>query len=215
MKYCLCAFLLLLSSISPANEEVPSSEAQPVPELKADTSEAHRQDKTLEINALLHGVGLAKTQEMGLVLGLYVTADSLLELEWGQGREDWNDEFIGGRKRTKFASVYFKKFWGNSFYVRGGLKYVSLDLESGWGYDSDYSFTADRLSTVVAIGNQWQWKNFSWGIDWVTLNAPLFTHFRNEQRTESGAQWSLEYDKERFATEGLISFPNIYVGFSF
>lgn len=209
MKYVLFAILFLSNSLSRADEKPLEAELQ-----KKTTSEMNRQDKSFEINGLVAGVGIDKTQEGGFVLGYYLNPQSIIEFDFGVG-EDGDDLDIT-KKRTHYAGIMFKRFFGNSFYARGGFKYHYMNALTDYAYGNGYEYKGERFSGVFAVGNQWQWKNFTFGIDWISVSGPISARTFDERiNGENYYQNTLDYVKDRFTNDSFITSPNIYIGASF
>lgn len=112
---------------------------------------------------------------LGLAGGAFVDSDLAIEASYNRG----------------LASVYFfsvysevlslraKKYWGNTFYTNAGLARrrigASFDVlpVPGAGDILDVEASVTSLTADVAIGNQWQWRRFNFGVDWLGVLWPL------------------------------------------
>jgi hypothetical protein len=109
----------------------------------------------------------------GYGLGAFLGDDTIMEvgytgLEEDEDRQEWSH---GG-------FVHAKLFRGNSFY---GVLGVS-GRERGPLATPMRGATREQALADFAIGNQWQWRHFTLGCDWVGVSVPFYT-----QVTESDA----------------------------
>ncbi len=178
MKLLIC--LILLSQIAFAAEEVVQTTGEKPVKLK---SADNRKGKNFMITAELVGQGPSGTYGQGLNLGYFFTPDSLLVLELNGGHSSTGDGFLfsfdGQTNKTGYSvGIISKNFVGNSFYLKGGLAYRTLDYEyidKDWlaGGKSTRSFKGDSTSISLGLGNQWQAAGFTIGVDWVGLELPI------------------------------------------
>jgi hypothetical protein len=109
-----------------------------------------------------------------------------------------------GSYKGKVLETFYKKFTGNSFYIRSTLFYREMNIDEV--DDTDYVFR--DLGIGFSIGNQWQWKYFTLGCDWIGINTRLATlHYEDTKRS-----------KALFKTNGYSFTANVlnfYIGYSF
>lgn len=126
---------------------------------------------------------LAVTQ---LTFAKFLTPDSLVGLKIGHGRAKDDEQFD--------MALQSKHFVNNSFYFSPEVFF--LNSKFGRDYHADYRLSG--LGLGLRIGNQWQWKNFTFGCDWIGFGKTM-VHFKNN------------------IGEGLytVTFLNAYLGWSF
>lgn len=83
------------------------------------------------------------------------------------------------------TGIFYKHYEGNSFYVAGGLTYLNPYEEQDWDiFDLN---DLDKFTSIGAdnrIGNQWHWKNFTLGCDWIGIGK-RFVKFTKEDNYDS------------------------------
>lgn len=137
---------------------------------------------------------LATTQ---LMLSVFLNQDDMIVLKGGEGE---GDEEEGDEEYQTVVGLQYKHFTGNSFYLAPELFYINYtenDDTPSFFDRKDERITALGLS--FKIGNQWQWKHFTVGCDWVGLGRTLI-HFN---RTDD------------FLSDLSFTLLNVYVGWSF
>lgn len=184
-------------------------------------SMGNREDK--EYMATLTFGGIAHTASTSaLEIGKYLDENSLATIKFtsltGLAASIENDESSEGDKLwdehlSGYAvSAGYKRFSGNSFYIHPEVyyrqqKYVGNTTESynsttdTWTLTDSETGDFSDLGVSFRIGNQWQWKNFTLGCDWVGLS-------RSIMNTVNG-----EVDTIVFGNN--ISLLNVYLGASF
>lgn len=195
-------------------EIVPKNES-----VEEDSSEFHRQELTASI--VVEPVGFAPYPGFGFAGGYYLTPDDLVEFSYHSASLD----FTLFKLESTMAEVRLKHWFGNSFYVNGGLGLRSLKasvtLEPLTG-TTDYtsSATASSFGGSLVIGNRWQWETFTMGCDWIgffvplstteaKVTAPSSTDYSEEDRQ------SAEDDMNDLALSGSPMFLRFYLGVSF
>ncbi len=141
------------------------------------TSKAARENKKF---GLLIGSGRETTASaLHAAIDVYLNPDLILQLK---GVSDSEDVYDGVKDSENSVNLGLKIFQGNSFYIKpsvGYLKYSEVDTISFIiGQVLQVTTDANQLSAVtgsLAIGNQWQWKNLSIGVEWVGVTHTLAT----------------------------------------
>jgi hypothetical protein len=131
------------------------------------------------------GMAVAPVPSAGLTFGKYLSRNSVVQGNISSGILP----FFYSTLQTQTTTVSYKGFAGNSFYYRAGAGFREIKLldwqKKGEFYDvtggpelgRSRSFVAD-----LAIGNQWQWKYFTLGVDWIGFMPSLATV---ESRTDT------------------------------
>ncbi|SMF10612.1 hypothetical protein [Pseudobacteriovorax antillogorgiicola] len=159
--------------------------------LESDSSQALRLGKQ---GAILFGVG-GRTEGLtegtiayqhyldpnSQILVNYSSMDSTIKEEAGEDEDGETLVYVGVSTEVKGSalSVSLRKFYGNSFYIEGGLDYAMV--EGSFIIDetvlSERSETDlgsySKLSAMFQIGNQWQWEAFTLGTSWVGILVPI------------------------------------------
>lgn len=137
-----------------------------------DSSEHMRMNKDYLLTAQLTGFTVAPIPAAGVSAGMYLNRNSLVQLDFTQGTLPY---FFFNLKATT-VGVNYKHFYGNSFYTKLGVDYRSIsisDINLLYYEQTGDVGTAETLVGNAAIGNQWQWQNFTIGCDWIGVNPPL------------------------------------------
>lgn len=118
----------------------------------------------------------------------FLDANNLLGLKVGADREGQNE-------RQTNVSLQYKHFAGNSFYVAGEVFYLHTREDVNpfflevFGVPSKFAeYTS--LGAGVRIGNQWTWKYFTLGCDWVGIGRRFGT-FKKETDDLETTTWTL------------------------
>lgn len=217
MRFVIFLALLNIAITSSAADE--NVEVVPKETVVDDTSEFHRLNKTWLVDVQLTGIGPSYATNRGLSAGYFLNRNMLLVVEAMGGSLDSADSFsflssveIKGRS----AGAHFKHFVGNSFYYRIGLdwrqeKYNYTDLLS----PGTASFETSSLGITFNIGNQWQWKNFNLGCDWVGITTPISKSIKNEVYTGSLSSAIIQDDQEILTDDASLNLLRFYLGASF
>lgn len=137
-----------------------------------DSSEHRRMKKDYLLTGQLTGFAVAPIPAAGVNLGMYLNRNSIVQLEFSKGTLPY---FFFNLNATTIGANY-KHFFGNSFYTKLGVDYRSISISDIDLLYTKQSGTIGEAETIVgnaAIGNQWQWENFTMGCDWIGVNPPL------------------------------------------
>jgi hypothetical protein len=126
------------------------------------------------------------------------------------------------KKGSAFALSY-KQFFTDSFYVEGGLDHASVEGEFRISKDvlaSTESLSVDlgrytKISALVQIGHQWQWKSFTLGTSWLGFLQPLSS---SEAYTDATFFGSTPNSVKKFRDEAKQSQTTVlrfYLGWGF
>jgi hypothetical protein len=178
-------------------------------------SASNRMDKKYSLNATILGLNFS-TSALSAEASYFLNPTTTLGLQYSSlmntSRDDtnsdqeaklWEDDGVGSA-----ITINAKKFLSNSFYAKAGLYYrtqksVERTLtRNGVLEEAEYGEYED-IGLSVSIGNQWQFKNFTLGADWIGISNSL--SILDQEGTK------------KYTTADLksLSALNFYVGASF
>ena len=209
---------------------------------ESDSSAANQ--RHLKFTATATVLGFASGSVTGGDVGYFLRPDFAIMGRYEKGALNFN--FLGVEVfdySVKSFGVYGKKFWGNSFYTNVGLFHRSLKSSQFDSVETDTSSTspsststpsnstsvtlkkarlvqnASQQDIEIAIGNQWQWDNFTLGCDWVGFAIPLSKKIEKNIREVStdGGPYEEDTSKKPSTEPGIsgLRFLAFYLGVSF
>lgn len=203
------------------NEEIP------------DTSKYYR--KNIKFSGTITLLGLSGGAINGGDVGYFISPDLAIMGRYEQA--SLNFSFLGidiFKYSVKSLGIYGKKFWGNSFYANLGIFHRVLEskiwdsVESKPISSTNTSVALESAQIVqkasqqdieIAIGNQWQWDNFTLGCDWIGIMLPISKKIDVNERQISTDGGPYEKDTSKnpdsdptFTGIRLLAF---YLGLSF
>ncbi len=94
----------------------------------------------------------------------FLNSDNLLGFKVGSDRTI--------EERQTSVAVQYKHFLENSFYVSGEIFYLNTREDVNYFWESVFRKNGDyadykSLGAGIRIGNQWTWKYFTLGCDWI------------------------------------------------
>jgi hypothetical protein len=204
-----------------ANAQLITPTEQPViikktPEvIEEDSSEHNRMEKTYEIGLMPWGVGPIPAGNSGISIATYLTRNSAIVFGYNQliaGRECWGS--LSCSDKGYSFEVHYRKFFGNSFYVAGGVEQRHVTIEGGdsWGSE-DYSFDGDSTALGVVVGNQWHWQSFFLGCDWVGITVPVSWNLSNVKT--STYTYDFDSAKKTYVTGTTGMLLRLHLGMAF
>lgn len=234
MKMKIKASLALLSAITCTSSVFAQESSDVVVRSKServvyeDTSEFHRLNKSANINVQLLGIGPGFTSATMVSGGLFINPKSLILLEAGTGKNSFGSGSLNSKYELKTVNfgAHYKRFVGNTFYIKGGAEYTNVKAD--YSYESKFLTSTSKVrrelegnltTASFAIGNQWQWENFTLGCDWFGISAPIAssTTKKNVETT-----FSDNYDNEAIDADEKTLFKDVsfqavkfYIGASF
>ena len=132
--------------------------------LSAATSEENRADKKYE---LTFQAGMDYRMYPAQIAAMYFLDDNnLVGFKLGNAQDEDEEE-----TQTNIALQY-KHYASNSFYVAGEVFYLNTREDVHWIIDDILQIKNDNaeytsLGAGIRIGNQWTWKHFTLGCDWI------------------------------------------------
>jgi len=225
MRVFIFLFLMIsiLSNLQAATEEIVIIKKKR--EVYEDSSEANRINKNNTVIANLGGQGPSFTNNTGIELGSHLDPNQLilLDLRSGKGTLNSSIDSSDGTSDTKYSSfgIHYKYFSSNSFYFRAGLDFSKYDftmkgnsLASNEAYLN--SFSGYNLNSSIAIGNQWQWENFTIGCDWIGYAKPIYYKVVNESISPSSfGLWEFSDSKQAYLKDDTGILLRLYLGSTF
>lgn len=216
------SFVSFTAAAEPQNVQVldaPNSET-----VYRDTSAFYRLDKKFSVNYLALGVGPSRGTTSGIIASFFIDHNSLIDLEFLNGKAyDWDLTFSKYEIQTRSFGLHYKRFFGNSFYVRGGLDYRTVDYNYTFNdifnpntiFERN-SFKGTSLSATILIGNQWQWDYFTLGCDWIGFSQPFSHQVDSESATGSSPDpIYLKSEENYFLKSSVTMALRFYLGISF
>lgn len=232
-KWVLLVSMLLSSFVFAAADEVtttpvvdPSSQATSEVRLN---STMNRKNKNFTVTGEVLGLGPSGVYGQGLNLGMFLSDSSVLLLELNGGKNVISHGFLftWGDSVTQegySVGVHYKKFTGNSFYVKFGGDYRSIDhnyTDENWftgGNGANRQFTGESLAAAFAFGNQWQMDNFTIGCDWFGVELPVASRVKNKRVSAGASQYAYDDNRDdirRYVTSTGFTLLRFYLGASF
>ena len=187
----------------------------------ADSSEVMREGKKGFVTVTL--LGLSPGSVSGIDAGAFLNPNLLVaanyeisSTKFGFGGTDLLED------KEKSVSVYAKRFWGNSFYTNLGVAYRSVKHKENTISFSNTSVTVTNLSKeqsfnredlTFALGNQWQWKNFTLGCDWFGVSYAISQQVVTNKATDTSTNQPTTADPIK--KDNQIRLLALYLGASF
>jgi hypothetical protein len=185
------------------------------------TSAQFRMGKEYQVTAQLTGFAVTPVASAGVNLGMFIDRNSLVQFEYASGEST----FLWTKTEAVLAGATYKRFYGNSFYTNFALDYRRItehadgDLFDFGSTTNDHRFIgrSETITAGIAIGNQWQWENFTLGCDWFGLNAPIAklssdydrTGLTDEENSRAKEAW------DRMNNQVTAQLLRFYLGASF
>ena len=182
-----------------------------------DSSEHRRMNKDYTLTAQLTGFAVSPVPAAGVNFGLFLDRNSMLQAEFSKGTLPI---YFFNMNATTLGANY-KRFFGNSFYGKIGMDYRSIsasDIHTGYTTQSGTIGEAESVVANLAIGNQWQWENFTMVCDWIGVNPPiavLKTTYNPGTNLNDSDRADLEKSWNNIAKVTRYQFLRFYLGASF
>lgn len=164
-------------------------------------------------------IGLTLMPVSGARFGYFINQDLVAEAGFSTGGASIGDF----KADKKIIELKAKKFFGNSFYIDGGLGYETWDVRYPVAISDTLTETRKLKGNVqntgleFHIGNQWQWGGFTLGCDWVGyfLSLSSSTSFKSDAGVSDQKKKEEEKDvKETFAGSSA-HVTRLYLGWAF
>lgn len=184
------------------------------------SSEQSRLDKSYQVNAQVFGVGPSLASVSGVQFGIFIDPNSLVLFEVTSGSSSASNFASTYKIKASSIGIHYKHFVSNSFYWRGGMDYrtATVDYEDTWFTAGNLrSFDGTSFALNFQIGNQWQWENFTMGVDWVGYSLPVTSSVGSEKfdRTSNYERTTIKNDEDSFLKNSHLNLLRLYLGMSF
>ncbi|MFZ4715404.1 MAG: hypothetical protein ACOYL6_16895 [Bacteriovoracaceae bacterium] len=160
--------------------------------LVSKSSKENRENKKYEIS-ISYGPDYKEITQQAM-LSKYIDDDNILGLKIGYTNNNtskyWNHY-------QSNISLQYKRYVSNSFYLAPEIIYLKTQAKNSEAGSSSPDTSSSGLGAGFRIGNQWHWKNFTLGCDWIGIGQ-MFAFFKNTQEVN-----------------GYATLLNTYVGYSF
>lgn len=213
-------FLKTLDAIAKVSESRSKAEIYERYEKPDTSSLAQRQGKVGYLSVQPLGFAVFPVPSIGLNGGFYLDSNRLVQIEASRGKLPFDFFAIDAES----LGVNLKYFVGNSFYLKGGGAYRTIAINNvecaacSPGFNRNWG-SAKTIAGEFAIGNQWQWENFTLGCDWIGVMVPLTTAGVDPlpSSTSLGRREREELDRswQQLAKSTSTSFLRFYLGASF
>jgi len=179
-----------------------------------DSSEFHRINKQHAILAQIAGIGPNSTFSHGLIYNYFYSRNQIFHIE------ATNNSMVDRTLSTAYElsatsfGLYYKRFLGNSLYIRGGIDQRRIDYTYNNGARQ---FQGSSTAAGVLIGNQWNWNHITFGCDWVGFSQPFASSISGERlAVPSVSELAvLQDDQNRLVKNGVVNLLRVYLGASF
>lgn len=156
------------------------------------TSKENRKDKRYE-GTVSYGPDYKEITQQAM-FSKYLDNDSIIGLKIGytknRSSKNWNHS-------QSNISLQYKRYVSNSFYFAPEIVYLGTQAKNLDADSLSQNTGSNVLGAGLRIGNQWHWKNFTMGCDWIGVGQALI-YLKNTQEIN-----------------GYATLFNTYVGYSF
>lgn len=149
-----------------SSEEEISSLKKRVAELEKERENDNSSRNLRKDKSYFGTIGLSNKFGMpgyNLAAGIFIDEKIVTYLNYYRGK--YSSAY--SREKSEAIGLGAQFFTGNSFYLRSEFNYHDR-FDNGIG-DPSY----EEINALVAIGNQWQWKYLSIGVDWIGASYHL------------------------------------------
>lgn len=187
----------------------------------AGTSSSNRSGKVGSVSAEV--IGWTLTPVHGIRGSYFLSPQMQVELGYATGEAGDSGGSSWNYKKSIYSSKV-KYFFGDSFYIDGGLGIETWDLDYSVKTSTDSSSSIKKLSGSVTntgiefhIGNQWQWSNFTLGCDWFGYFLSISTskNFSNDSSVDPTDKKDEEDTLSALMSGSSPHITRFYVGWSF
>lgn len=194
-------------------------------------SELHSRDLRTQgrFSVEVQAIGISAGINRGLMAGYSLRPNSQILLKYELGNE--LDGLFGNYKaQSEFVAVTEREFFGNSFYLEGGLAghkknvqrsnpwdQAPLNVNGPYVVKTESEYERRDFGMVFGLGNQWQWSHFTLGCEWVGIYIPFSSSKTQGYKVEtlsdgSSKRWDIARNDVNSSDLRLL---NLHFGFSF
>ncbi|MBP9707339.1 MAG: hypothetical protein KBD78_06810 [Oligoflexales bacterium] len=183
-------------------------------------SASNRQNKQALVAAEV--IGLTMFPVSGIRAGYFVDSNLIAEIGFASGSATINDDWKINKTVIEAKARYF---FGNSFYVSGGLGTESFavdypvvtQLDEAGLVSKQFSADVNSFGINTHIGNQWQWEGFMIGVDWLGYYLPLSksSSFKADSDVSAEAKKIEEDDIKSTYESASLHLTRFYMGWAF
>ncbi len=242
-KITILALSILLYSlfIPKTSEAAETTEQQIIQQISVAPLTSSDVRKDLKYTVTLQPVGFGPIPEFsqGINIGYFLNPNSILQLEYTSSHTPFQTPAYSGANgygsstssqrwysslRGYSLGIHLKQFFGNSFYVNGGVDYRNLsrnnDYEDLTNTSQSFSvgFSGTSVAAAISLGNQWQFSHFTIGCDWIGVSVPFSHTVQNESTvgpvSDDGFS-ARQTDESRYLSMPSIQVLRLYAGASF
>jgi hypothetical protein len=225
--YLSLAILAALYAFSAASAKASASDYENVmivkrPSVIEESSEHNRMGKSFYLSVQPVGFAVSIIPSEGIDAGYYLNRNSLLQLEYSKGK---GLDYVFFDVEATTVGLNLKYFTGNSFYLKGGAEYRQVSITNFHCLFCDSNTksdlgSADSIGVELAIGNQWQWSNFTLGCDWLGATIPVATtkisnSYKSDPDFSSSSKSDLDNAWNQLARTTSYELLRFYLGASF
>jgi len=111
--------------------------------------------------------------------GAFLKSNTLISLKYHNLKLS-NSYYEDSSKKSYAISLNLKQFTGNSFYLKPTIAlvkkyYTGIKTNIFASTSTRIDASSSKIMAGVAIGNQWQYDNFTIGCDWIGLATKIKT----------------------------------------
>ena len=180
------------------------------------TSEHNRMGKKFEVTVMPFGVGPTAGFSAGANMAYRFDRNSSVLLSVSQitGGNSCSGTLSCSTK-GQGASLYYKRFTNNSFYVSAGVDYRTVKYEEDMLSSYAFGFEGQSVGLGLAIGNQWQWDTLTLGCDWIGFSTPVISSTSKEFFSGTATQDDIDGYINTYVKDTRGIGLRFYVGASF
>lgn len=203
-KLLISSFFLIQSSIALSSETLlvapqkiqPINKEEPAKD-RNETSLENRKNLKYQMTIIFLGREYIGNNPITLSTGHFINEKNLITLRYS----NYNSSYSKDKSRSLRAiTLGDRYFFGNSFNIMGSVYWKKNTILYG---SPQVRYTYRDFGVGLRLGNEWQWKNFTIGCDWLGLNHTLI-----EQENTFIGEWVTD--------EALtVTYLSFYLGFSF
>lgn len=134
----------------------------------------------------------------GLTIGFFLSPEKLIYLQGKKSMQLTQYSNTTHYEKINSIDLGLRSYIKNSLYLSTGLskKTIFYSMKSSGLSSPKFNGLAEFVTEAaiinIGLGNQWQWQNFSFGIEWLNLAIP----FADKLKTEKIEEYQSEFSRE-------------------